>query len=99
MRHRRGTLLARDERLFDLQHFGALQMTHFDGDTFQRTTDQRQGGKEDGVTVARHNLSGHGLRIESETGADESFNFGVNVREGADRARDLAEGNFLSSLE
>src|SRR5215510_5886768 len=51
------------------------------------------------MAVTRHNLRGNGLRGEAETGTDESFSFRVNVREGADRAGDLTEGNLLSGLD
>src|SRR5262245_28698188 len=74
-------------------------MAHFGSDTFQRTAYHCQGRKEDGMAVTRHDLRGNGLRGEAETGADESFSFRVNVREGADRAGDLTESDLSPGLD
>ena len=95
--HRRGALIPRVEWLFDLSRPPSAG----DGesrrcDLLQRSTDAGNDGKEEGVAIALQDLRRCRGRGQPEIATYFLLQLKRNVRMGADRARDLADGNVLS---
>src|SRR5262245_30669226 len=70
VRHGRGPLLTRAERLERLAHLGALQVAYLLRHLLQRRPCERQGCAEMGVAVALHDLAGNRLRSQAKLRAD-----------------------------
>ena len=96
VRHGRRALLAGREELFRFQNLGALHMADLDGDVLDRGGDDAEGGKEHRVAVARDHLRADRLGAQAKHLADVLFDGGINIGEGADRARDRAGGDLFA---
>ena len=83
------------EVLLRLAHLGALQVAHFDGNLVERAADDGQRGDVGGVAVALDDLRGHGRGLQSEARADSLFVFRLQMAEGADGARELADAHVF----
>ena len=95
--HRRRTLLAGGEGLFDFADFGALQVTHFKRDLLHRRCNNCKSREEFGVAVALNYLSRDGRRLQRELCANPLFDLGIEMREGANRPRYLAVIDHFTS--
>ena len=80
------------ERLLDLAHLGALQVTDLERERLDRGPHRRARVEHLGVTVAGEHLRG-GHRLQAERPAHVGLDRGVDVGVGADRARQLADGD------
>ena len=88
--HRARALLARAERLLDLAHLGALQVTDLERERLDARSDRRARVEQLGMAVARDHLR-RGNRREPERRADEVLDRGIDVGVRADRARQLPD--------
>ncbi len=93
VRHRRRALLALGERLLHLADFGLLQPADFERELLERGRRDRQRRQQLGVTIALNHLRGDRRRPESEPAADVGLDRRRQVRERADRARQLADAD------
>ena len=87
MRHGRGALLPRREKFLRLQHFGALQMADFGRQPLDRGGDDAERGEIHGVAIARDDLGRDRLDAEPHFLRHMGFDPRIDLREGADRAR------------
>ncbi len=94
VRHGGAALLPGVEELLRLAHLGALQMPHFGRQTLDARGDHAQRGEERGVAVARDHLGGDRLGGEPQLLRHVFLHARVDMREGADRARDGAGGDL-----
>ena len=95
MRHGGTAALLAAERLLDFTHFGALQVTDFLRDAFQRCGDDRQRGEILRVAVAFNHLRSDRRGREAEAMADFLFDFRTQMRASAHRAGNFADGDLL----
>ena len=95
VRHGRRALLLLAEVLLRLANFGALQVADFDGDLVEGAAEDGQRADVGGVAIALDDLRGYGRRLEAEAGADALFVLGLEVAEGADGARELADAHVF----
>src|SRR5262245_47140103 len=87
VRHSRRTFLPFGEWFLRFAHFGALQVTNFERDLLYGSRDNGERGKIFGVAVTLNHLRRNRREMQTKSGADALFNFRVEVRERADRAR------------
>ena len=95
VRHRRGALLARAERLLDLAHLGALQVADLGREALQAGAGDRDLRGQLGVAVARHDLRGDVLAAQAESLHHPRLDRGRDRGVGADRAGELADRELL----
>ena len=93
VRHRRRALLPLGERLLDLADFGLLQAANLERELLERRGRDRQRRQQLGVPIALNDLRRDRRRLEPETPADIGFDRRRQVRERADRARQLADAD------
>ena len=93
VRHGRGALLARAERLLHLAHLGLLQGADLGRELLEAGGDQREGGHHLGVPVALEDLRRDGRGQQAQPRADRLLDLRRQVREGAHGARELAVGD------
>jgi hypothetical protein len=74
-------------------------MADLGGESFHRRRDHAEGGKIHRVAVARDHLGRDRLRHESHRLGDVLFHARVDLREGADGARDRAGRDIFSRDE
>ena len=94
VRHGGGAFLPCREILLRLQHLGALQVTHLDGEPLQGRGDDGEHREEHRVPVARDHLGRNRLRGQPELGRDVRLHARIDVGEGTDRAGDRAGGDL-----
>src|SRR5947209_11945749 len=100
VRHRRRTLLPLTEILLRLTDFGALQVPYFGRYHVERRRDCRKCSDVIRVAVALQHLCRDWSEAQSEALADALLILRIQVREGADCARDLADAHlFCCALE
>ena len=75
VRHGAAAFLARGERFFGFENFGALKMAEFNGPTFDAGADERQRVHELGVNVALDDLGGDGRGAQAQLSADITLDF------------------------
>ena len=75
------------EELRPFQHLGALHMTDFGRDIFDRAGDNAERGKECGMAVARYDLRADRFGGKAQLFAHVLFDPGVDVCKGPDSAR------------
>ena len=88
--------MALGEEFFRLQHLGALQMPDLGGEAFNRGRDHAERCKIHCVAVARDHLRRDRLRGQAHRLGDMLLHARIDLRKGADRARDCAGRNFLA---
>ena len=93
VRHRRRALLALAERLLDLADLGLLQAADLERELLERRGGDRQRRQQLGVAIALDDLRGDRRRLQAEAPADVGLDRRRQVREGADRARELADAD------
>src|SRR5262249_48649231 len=91
VRPRRRALLAFCERLLDLADFGLLEAANLQRELFERRRGDRERREQLGMPIALNHLRCHRRGTESEPPADLLFDGRREVREGADRAGNLAD--------
>ena len=94
--HGRGALLAAPERLGDLPDLRPLQVTDLERDPLAGTGDDREAPEEGRMPIPGHDLGSDRLGPEPQAGTDRRLDFGRDVREGPDRARELPVGDLLA---
>ncbi len=99
MGHGRGALLARIERLFGLQHLGALQVADLDRHPLDGGGDHGQGGEIGGVAVPRNHLRRDRLDLQPHLLGDVGLHPGIDVRKGADGAGNGADRDLLAGAD
>ena len=97
MWHRRGALLLLGEKLFRLEHLGALQMTNLSCKPLDRRRNYRKGGEVHGVTVTRNNLGRDRFYREPHGLGYMGFNARVDLRKCPYSAGDCASRDLLPS--
>src|SRR6201999_3395520 len=96
VRHRARAFLACGKALFGLAHFTALPVTDVGREALDAGGEQRHRREEARVAIARDDLRGHRFWREAEARERAFLERGREVRVGADRARDLADRDFLT---
>jgi hypothetical protein len=96
VRHRRTALLAGREILLDFEDLGALEVANLDCQPLDRRGDDAKRRKERGVAVARDDLGRNRLGRQAEFASDMGLDFGRDVGERADRARNRAGRDFIA---
>ena len=91
--HRRRALLALGERLLDLADLGLLQPADLERELLERRRRNGQRRQQLGVPIALNDLRRHRRRLEPEPPAHVGFDRRRQVREGPDRARQLADAD------
>ena len=99
VRHGRAALLPDRERLLGLADLGALQVADLGREPLDRGREQRQGGGERGVAVARDHLGRDRLRAQPEPLGDRGLDPRVDVGEGADRPGHGAGHDLVAALD
>ena len=95
VRHGRRALLPHGEELLGLADFGALQMADFGRKPLDGRGDHAERREEHGVPVARDDLRRDRLGLEAELSGDVSLHARIEMRKGADRARNRAGADIL----
>ena len=93
VRHRRRALLPLGERLLDLADLGLLQAADLERELLERRAGDGQRRQQLGVPIALNHLRRDRRRLEPEPPADVGFDRRRQVRERADRARQLADAD------
>ncbi len=94
VRHRRAALLAGREIFLGLEHLGALQVADLGRQPLDRGGDHAQRREEHRVAVARDHLGRDGLDRQAHLLRDMRLDPGIDIGEGADRARNGAGGDL-----
>ncbi len=94
VRHGRRALLAGREIFLRFQNFGALQMADLGRQPFDRRGNDTERREIHRMPVARDDLRRDGLERQPQLLGDMRLDAGVDIGEGADRARDRAGGDF-----
>ena len=95
VRHGGAAALLAAERLLDFANFGALQMANFLRDAFERRGDDGERREILRVTIAFDHLRSDWRGGKAQTLADFLFDFRAEMRAGADRAGNFADGQLL----
>ena len=93
VRHRRRALLPLGERLLDLADLGLLQAADLERELLERRGGDGERRQQLRVTIALDHLRRHRGRLEPEPPADVGLDRRRQVREGADRAGELADAD------
>ena len=96
VRHRRRALLALGERLLHLADLGLLQAANLERELLERGRRDRQRRQQLGVAIALNHLRRDRRRLEAEPAADVGLDRRRQVRERADRARQLADADTVA---
>ena len=96
VRHCRRALLALGKEFLGFQHLGALQMADFDRQPLDGRGDHAERCKIHRVAVARDHLGRDRLGHQPHRLGDMFLHARIDLRKGADRARDGAGGDFLA---
>ena len=91
VRHRRRALHARGERLLDLAHLGAREVTDLRREPVERRRADGERGEQLGMAVAGDHLGRHRVRLEAEAFAGDPLHLRVDRGVGPDRPRELAD--------
>jgi len=97
VRHRRGAFLAGREILLGFENLRPLKMAYFGCKALDRRGDDAERSEESGVPVARNDLRRDRLDRQAHFPGDMRLNRRIDIGEGADRAGDRANGDFLPS--
>ena len=95
VRHRRGALLTGGERLLDLAHFRAGEVSDLEAEGVERRGDDGEHGEELRVPVALDDLRGVGRGLEAQTLAREPLELRARGGVRADGAGELADPHAL----
>src|ERR1051325_500139 len=98
VRHGRTAFLAFAEIFFDLENFGALEVTKFRRPTIDARSDHGERAQKLGVTIALNNLSRKRGGFDPEAFANFSLNFWIEMRVRADRAPEFVDADSRASL-
>src|SRR3954447_6350760 len=91
VRHRGRALHPLSERLLDLAHLGAREMPDLGREPLERRGAERERREHLGVPVACDHLRRQWIGLEAELLAGDPFDFGLDLRIRADRARQLPD--------
>ena len=94
--HRRRALLPLAERLFDLADLGLLKSANLERELLERRTNDGEHRDQLGVAIALDHLRRDRRRRQTQRSTDVALDRRRQVRERADRARQLADGDDLA---
>src|SRR5215203_4734654 len=96
VRHCRGPLISRVERLLHLPNLRPLQMANLGRHFFQGPADACDDGQQECMAIALNDLSRSRSDAQAQRAADLLLQLGWNVRVCPDRARDFSDSNVLA---